>query len=169
MVEGAVVVPYPKTLGEQVDLVAMMAAAGIPLAGGASVVVAEGEGAMNYALRLSAESAEVVGRWQQEGVEVRFGSPLMECVQRAIVGCRRRKCVVLTLCDGVVYAAYTNEKKLLYAEALPIASTEEFVNLLALLNRDYELRKARFVLLGKCSHQYYKTVKGYFRRVSREG
>lgn len=164
-VEGAVVVPYPKALGEQLDLEAMMECSALPIGKGERLFVAEGEGAVSYALRLSAESAAVVDSWQQEGKVVVLRSPLMSCVTRAIVGSRRPKTVVLTLLDGVAYVALSNEKRLQYAEALPIAGEEELINILALLNEEHDLRKARFILLGKESADYYKTLRKYFRRV----
>ena len=164
-VEGAVVVPYPVALAEQLDLEAMMTTSGVALGEGDRLLASDPEGEVGYAIRLSAESAAVVEEWQREGKSVRLLSPLMSCVARAIEGCRRKKLVVLTLLNGVAYAAYTNERQLQYAEALPIAGEQELVNLVALLNQDYDLRRARFVLLGKESKAYYKTLRKYFSRV----
>ena len=107
----------------------------------------------------------MVEEWSQRGLEVRFYTPLMSCATRAIVGTRRKKTVVLALLDGVVYAAYTYKRGLQYAEALPVEGEEELVNLLAHLNQDFDLHKARFILLGESSKRYYKTLRQYFRRV----
>ena len=164
-VEGAVVVPYPSVLAEQLDLEAMMTTSGVSLEQGARVFTSTPEGEISYALRLSAESAAVVEEWQREGKSVQLLSPLMNSVARAIEGCRLRKLVVLTLLNGVAYVAYTNKRQLHYAEALPIGGEQELVNLVALLNQDYDLRRARFVLLGEESKTYYKTLRKYFSRV----
>lgn len=164
VIEGAVIVPYPSALGSKVDTRTLLNAAGVAVNDDRDVV-AEGEGAVSYALRLSAESAEIVEGWRQRGLEVTLHSPLMSCVTRAIVGGRRPKIVVITILDGVIYIAYSNKKRLLYAEALPVEGEAELVNLLALLNEEHDLRKARFVLLGDESAKYYKTLRKYFRRV----
>lgn len=164
-VEGAVVAPYPTALSGEIDAKALLTTAGVAVGDTDKVFVAEGEGAVSYALRLSAESAEVVEEWMQRGLEVSLHSPLMSCVARAIVGSRRPKTVVLRLSDGVGYVALSNEKRLQYAEALPMEGEAELINLLALLNEDYDLRKARFILFGKESATYYKTLRKYFRRV----
>lgn len=166
VIEGAVIVPYPSALGSEVDTKALLDAAGVAVNDDNDrVIVAEGEGAVSYALRLSAESAEIVEGWRQRGLEVTLHSPLMSCVARAIVGSRRPKTVVLTLLGGTAYVALSNNKKLQYAEALPMEGEAELVNLLALLNEEHDLRKARFVLLGDESAKYYKTLRKYFRRV----
>ena len=166
--EGWEVVPYPKALSEELDLTALLSAAGIALQEDDRVVSIEGEGAINYALRLSAESAKAVDELQGRGVSISFATPLARCVTRAIVGTRRPKTVVLALLGGVAHIAYSDHKHLEYAEAIPLNGEEELINLLAHLNQDYELRKARFVLLGKESWAHYKTLRSYFRRVSRE-
>ena len=165
VIEGAVIVPYPSALGSEVDTRTLLNAAGVAVNDDDRDVVAEGEGAVSYALRLSAESAEIVEGWRQRGLEVTLHSPLMSCVARAIVGSRRPKTVVLTLLGGTAYVALSNNKKLQYAEALPMEGEAELVNLLALLNEEHDLRKARFVLLGDESAKYYKTLRKYFRRV----
>ena len=165
VIEGAVIVPYPSALGSEVDTKALLNAAGVAVNNDDRVIVAEGEGAVSYALRLSAESAEIVEGWRQRGLEVTLHSPLMSCVARAIVGGRRPKMVVITILDGIIYIAYSNKKRLLYAEALPVEGEAELVNLLALLNEEHDLRKARFILLGSESVNYYKTLRKYFRRV----
>ncbi len=164
-VEGAVVVPYPAALVEQLDLRSMMTSSGVAFDEGDRLFVSDNSGAINYALRLSAESAAVVDAWRQEGKSVRILSPLMSCVTRAVMGCRRKKMVVITILDGIAYVAYTHEKHLHYAEALPVDGEEELVNLLAHLNQDFDLRKARFTLLGESSERYYKILRQYFRRV----
>ena len=83
----------------------------------------------------------------------------------AVVATRRKKNVVLLIEEGCCYAAYAEEHKLHFAEALPLAGEEQLINLLALLNKDYDLRKAQFTLCGSDGNGYYKLVKNYFRRV----
>lgn len=163
--EGWEVIPYPKALGEELNLSSLLATSGIALQRGDMAVGIEGEGNVNYALRLSAESVTALEEVRQRGLSVTLTTPLARCVCRAIVGSRRPKTVVLTLLDDTAYVAYTLDKHLEYAEALPTRGEEEVVNLLAHLNQDYDLRKARFVLLGKQSAEYYKTLRKYFRRV----
>lgn len=166
-VEGAVVVPYPTALSSEIDTKVLLATAGVAVDDTDKIFVTEveGEGAVSYTLRLSAESTKVVEEWQRKGIDVCFRSPLMSCVVRAIAGSRRPKTVVLSLLGDTAYVALSNEKRLQYAEAMPMGGEEELINLLALLNEDYDLRKARFILLGKESATYRKTLRQYFRRV----
>lgn len=168
--EGASVVPYPHTLDTEVDLRSLMASAGIATTEDDHIVTAHNhdEGTVAYAIRLSRESAEVIEEWRERGVEITFDTPLSGVFRRAIVGSRRPKTVVLRIENGTAYIALSDEKRVKYAEALPIDGQEQLVNLVALLNRDFELRKARFILLGESSAQYYKTLRKYFRRVSKE-
>lgn len=167
-IEGCGVVPFPREVAERLDLEALMLAAGVALAPTDRIVTTSHGGSIEYAIRFSEESSEIVGEWQAKGYKVSYDTPLSGVCRRAIVGTRRPKTVVLRIEEGTCYVALSEEKRVCYLEALPIAGTEELINLLALLNRDYELRKARFVLLGKESATYRKTIRGYFRRVSCE-
>lgn len=167
-VEGWAVVPFPQECAQSVDFEALFHSAGIALAPTDRVVTTSYGGAVEYAIRLTEESAAVVDEWQERGCEVSYTTPLADVCRRAIVGTRRPKTVVLRIETGTCYAAYSEERRVRYLEALPVEGEEQFVNLLALLNRDYELRKARFVLLGKESAAYRKIARRYFRRVSCE-
>lgn len=166
--EGACVVPYPQMLSEEVDLRTLCASAGLAIAEDDKVVTAHSEGSVAYAIRLSGESVKIVEEWQTQGVEVTFNTPLAEVFRRAVVGSRRPKTVALRIEGATTYIAYSEEKRVRYVEALPTNGEEQLVNLVALLNRDFDLRKARFILLGESSARYYKTLRKYFRRVSRE-
>lgn len=168
VVEGWGIATYPTALGESVDVEALLATVGAPIGEDTKAFECHSEGAVGYALRLPREVAESIDEWQARGIEVSINTPLAQCVTRAIVGSRRPKTVVLTLMNSVAYAALSNYKRLQYAEALPIGGEEELVTLLAHLNQDFELRGARFILLGKESAAHYKTLRKYFRRVSRE-
>lgn len=164
-IEGEGVVPFPAVLSDGLDFGAMFATAGIRLGEGEEVAVAHTEGTIGFALRLSAETAELIREWRKRGLEVSLHTPLEGVVVRAIVGSRRPKNVVLRIEGGTTYAAVSVEKSVKFAEALPVGSEEQVVNLLAHLNQDFDLGKARFILLGESSAQYYKTIKKYFRRV----
>ena len=166
--EGACVVPYPQALTQEVDLRALCASAGLSIAEDDRIVTTHTDGSVAYAIRLSGESAEIVEELQARGVEVTFDTPLAEVFRRAVIGSRRPKTVALRIEDATTYVAYSEEKRVRYVEALPTNGEEQLVNLVALLNRDFDLRKARFILLGEASARYYKTLRKYFRRVSRE-
>ena len=164
-IEGEGVVPFPAALSDGLDFGAMFATAGILLGEGEEVAVAHTEGTIGFALRLSAETAELIREWRERGLEVSLHTPLEGVVVRAIVDSRRPKNVVLRIEGGTTYAAVSVDKSVKFAEALPVGGEEQVVNLLAHLNQDFDLGKARFILLGESSAQYYKTIKKYFRRV----
>lgn len=164
-IEGAGVVPFPVELSEGLDFEAMFATAGITLSEGEDIAITHTEGAIGFALRLSAEVAEQTREWRERGLNVSFHTPLEGVVMRAIVGSRRPKTVVLRIENGTTYAAVSVEKRVKLVEALPMDGEEQVVNLLAHLNQDFDLGKARFILLGESSASYYKTIKKYFRRV----
>ena len=164
-IEGCGVVPFPKECGEELDLRAMMEISGVALEEGDRIATAHTEGSVSFALRLSNESNEAIEMLREKGVNVTLHTPLEGVLTRAIIGTRRPKTAVLRIEDGVAYTAVSVEKRVKFVEALPIGSTEGVVNLLAHLNQDFDLGKARFILLGESSAQHYKTIKKYFRRV----
>ena len=164
-IEGCGVVPFPKELSEELDLGAMMEAAGVALDEGDQIVTTQTDGAVSFALRLSKESSEAIEALRERGLNVVFHTPLEGVLTRAIIGTRRPKTVVLRIEGGVAYTAVSVDKRAKLIEALPIGSEEGLVNLLAHLNQDFDLSRARFILLGESSAQYYKTIKKYFRRV----
>ncbi len=167
-IEGSDVVAFPKELSERIDMRAMFAAAGITIGEGCKVVIANTEGSIGYALSISEECAQWVEELRSKGLEVSLHTPLSKVVVRAIVGSRHPKTAVLLIAEGVTYAAVSHDKRVQFAEALPMDGEEQIVNLLAHLNQDYDLGKARFILLGESSAKYYKTIRKYFRRVSCE-
>lgn len=167
-VEGTRVATFPRELAERLDLREVCAAAGVDIAENERVVVSRGEASIACGIVLDEQSTQVVEAWQREGVEPEFYTPLEGVIARAIVGSRRPKTVVLRLKEGVAYVALSEEHRICYAETLLTNSDEQLVNLLALLNQDFDLLKARFILLGKESEPYRKTIRRYFRRVSCE-
>ena len=164
-IEGTGVLSFPAELSEGLVFESMFAIVGVILSEDEKIAMANTEGTIGFALRLSAEVTEQISEWRARGLEVSLHTPLEGVVVRAIVGSRRPKTAVLRIEEGVVYVAISVERKICFAEALPISGEEQVVNLLAHLNQDFELVKAHFVLLGESSEQYYKTIKKYFRRV----
>ncbi len=164
-IEGCGVVPYPKSLFEEGDLRAMMEISGVAMEEGDQIVTIHTEGSVSFALRLSQESTEAIEALRKRGVNVALHTPLEGVLTRAIIGTRRPKTVVLRIEEGVAYTAVSVDKRVKFVEAMPVGSAEGVVNLLAHLNQDFNLSKARFILLGESSAQHYKTIKKYFRRV----
>lgn len=162
------VVTYPKALAEELDLRDILTTHGVRLSEGDEVVTF-GEGrTIGYAARLTEEQSALVAEWQRQGTKVTFSSPLEGCVSRVIAARRRSKNVHLRVEEGLVYVAYAEEMQLAYAEVVPIDIEGELVNLLALLNEDYDLKRAQFTLSGSEGKRCYKTVREYFRRVDLE-
>lgn len=164
-IEGSDVVAFPAEFSEGLDFEAMFATAGLTLSEGCKIVIAHTEGSICYALRLSEEWARWVEELRTKGLEVSLHTPLEGVVMRAIVGSRRPKTVVLRIENGTTYAAVSVDRRVKFVEVLPVDGEEQIVNLLAHLNQDFDLGKARFILLGESSASYYKTIKKYFRRV----
>ena len=162
---GPVVVPYPAEVEGAVCLEEMVATHGVCVGEGGKVITTHPEGAVAYAIVVDSKDAELIKQWRKEGLEVKISTPLEGVVMAAIVARRRDKNVVLEPEGGCVAVAYAERHRLLYAETLPIAGDEEFVNLLALLTKDFDLRKAQFSLRGEEAKRYAKIVKRYFRRV----
>lgn len=165
---GPVVTTYPKALEESLPKSEVLTLSGISLAKDDSIVSFGESKNIGYLARLSAENASIVEDWESQGVRVTFSSPLERCVGRAVAATRRSKNVHLAVEENVVYVAYAEDMQLRYAEAIPIEEESAVVNLLALLNQDFDLRKAQFVLSGEEGKKYYKTLKEYFRRVECE-
>ncbi len=162
---GPVVVPYPAEAEGVLCMEEMVATHGVAVGEGRKVITTHPEGAVSYAIVVDREDAELIEQWRREGLEVSITTPLEGAAMAAIVARRRDKNVVLEPEGGCVAVAYAERHRLLYAECLPIGSDEEFVNLLALLNKDFDLLKAQFSLRGAEAKRYAKIVKRYFRRV----
>ncbi len=162
---GPVVATYPKELAEELDFEAMLTTHGIPV-GEDSAIVHFGSGrSVGYAARVSRSVADRINAERAKGKEVTVTSPLEMCVGKAIVANRRSKNVVLHLEEEMCYVAVAEDMRLRFAEAVPTQNAKELVNLLALLNRDFELKKAQFTLSGSEAQKYHKTLKSYFSRV----
>lgn len=169
VVEGPQVAIYPVALADKIDLRASLKAEGVAVGDGRVVVSSEvSDSPFGYAMTITPATAQVVEMWRREGRKVLFTTPLSECVNRAITNTKQAKTVAMRLESGTGYIAVAEEHRLLYAEAMPLASEEEIVGLLAQLNRDFELRRALFALSGADAPNYRKLVKRYFRRVECE-
>ncbi len=165
VVEGPVVVGFPREKAESLSLEELLQESGIAMGEGWSVATIEGAGAVWYAARLTAESASTIDRLQREGHNVRLTTPLDKLVVAAVAATRHTKNILLRQIDDAIYVAFAESHRLRYAEVLPLGGESDLVNLLALLNKDFDLRKGEFTLVGEECGKYYKTVRKYFRRV----
>lgn len=165
---GPVVTTYPKALEEGLAKSEVLTRSGIALAEGDQVVCFGESRNIGYVARLSAENSEIISEWRAQGTRVTFTSPLERCVGAAVAATRRSKNVHIHILGQVASIAYAEEMQLRYAEVVPFEDEGAMVNILALLNKDYDLRKAQFVLGGEDGKKYYKTLKEYFRRVECE-
>lgn len=162
---GPVVATYPKSIESELNLREMLTLHGIFLADNDCVVTFGQSKSIGYVAKVSAELATLIKQWRANGVQVTLSSPLERSVRGAITATRRSKNVHLWIEGGVTYVAYAEEMQLRYAEVIPTEGQEALINLLALLNEDYNLKKAQFLLGGSEGKQYYKTLREYFRRV----
>ncbi len=162
---GPVVATLPREMAESLEWDEILSSVGLSPSEDEVAVRLDCEGAVALIARLSQEDYSLMEEWRRGGVKVALRSPLEEVMLAAVVATRRKKNVVLLIEEGCCYAAYAEEHKLHFAEALPLAGEEQLINLLALLNKDYDLRKAQFTLCGSDGNGYYKLVKNYFRRV----
>ena len=162
VVDGAVCVPYPRREEGRIDLRALLSDAGVPVAEGDGVVTVSNDSPVAYALWIEAEQyGRLVGLAERSGAELRFTTPLSAVVSRAVVGSRHDKCVVLSRSNGTLYVAYTEGRRLLYAEALPLTDNadEDMLYVMAVLNGDFDLRRADIIIIGMGAKE-----RRYFRR-----
>lgn len=167
VVDGAVCVSYPRREEGRIDLRALLSDAGVPVAEGDGVVTVSNDSPVAYALCIEAEQYDrLVGLAERSGVELRFTTPLSAVVARAVVGSRHDKCVVLSRSNGTLYVAHTEGRRLLYAEALPLTDNadEDMLYVMAVLNGDFDLRRADIIIIGMGAKEHYKVLRRYFRR-----
>lgn len=167
VVDGAVCVPYPRREEGRIDLRALLSDAGVPVAEGDGVVRASNDSPVAYALWIEAKQyVRLAGLAEKSGAELRFTTPLSAVVSRAVVGSRHDKCVVLSRSNGTLYVAYTEGRRLLYAEALPLTdnANEDMLYVMAVLNGDFDLRRADIIIIGMGAKEHYKVLRHYFRR-----
>lgn len=167
VVDGAVCVPYPRREEGRIDLRALMSDAGLPVAEADGVVRIANDGPVAYALWIEAEQyGRLVGLAERSGAELRFTTPLCAVVARAVVGSRHDKCVVVSRSTNTLYVAYTEGRRLLYAEALPLTDNadEDMLYVMAVLNGDFDLRRADIIIIGMGAKEHYKVLRRYFRR-----
>lgn len=167
VVDGAVCVPYPRREDGRIDLRALLNDAGVPVAEADGVVTVSNDSPVAYALCIEAEQyGRLVGLAERRGAELRFTTPLSAVVARAVVGSRHDKCVVLSRSNGTLYVAHTECRRLLYAEALPLTDNadEDMLYVMAVLNGDFDLRRADIIIIGMGAKEHYKVLRHYFRR-----
>lgn len=167
MVDGAVCVPFPRKEADRIDLRALLSDAGVPVAEGDGVVVSHSESPVAYAIWVAKEAYERLTEWaEKSGATLTFATPLAGVVARAVVGSKHDKCVVVSRSNGALYVAHTNEHKLLYAEALPVAveGFDEVLYAMAVLNGDFDLRRADIIIIGMGGKELYKVLRRHFRR-----
>lgn len=162
---GPVVAAYPKELAEEIDFNAMLSTHGIPSSQESEIVHFGSGRSVGYAAVVDGSVAKLIASERAKGKEVVVTSPLEMCVGKAIVATRRSKNIFLHLEDTMCYVALAENMRLRYAEAIPTENAKELVALLALLNKDFDLKKAQFTLSGDEGKKYYKTIRSYFRRV----
>jgi hypothetical protein len=162
---GPVVATYPKKLEDEIDFEAMLSTHGIALTQESAIVRFGDSRNVGYAARIEKSLAELINAEREKGKEITITSPLEACVKRAIVATKRSKNLFLHLEDEVAYVAFAEDMHIRYAEIVPTANQSELVNLLALLNKDFDLKKAQFTLSGGDAQKYLKCLKSYFRRV----
>lgn len=167
MVEGAVCMPFPRKEEGRIDLRALLVDAGMPVAEEDGVVVSSTDSPVAYALWIEKGAYEPLKEWAARcGLALNYCTPLSEIVARAVVGSRHDKCVALSRTESTLYLAYTDSRRLLYAEALPLGEggVEDVVYALAVLNGDFDLRRADIIIIGMGAKECYKTLRRYFRR-----
>lgn len=168
VVEGPVVVAFPRERAEGLSREALLQESGIAMGEGWCAATIEGAGAVWYAARLAVESATTIERLRSKGHDVKLTTPLEKLVVAAVAASRHAKNIFLRQIDDALYVAFAESHRLRYAEVLPLGGESDLVNLLALLNKDFDLRKGDFTLVGEVCGKYYKTVRKYFRRVKCE-
>ena len=167
MVDGAVCVPFPRKESERIDLRALLTDAGVPVGAEDRVEVCGTDSPVAYAIWVEQGAYAVLAEWAERcGVVLSFTTPLAGVVGRAIVGSKHDKCVVLSRSNGALYVAHTAERKLLYAEALPVSTegVEDVLYAMAVLNGDFDLRRADIIIIGIGAKEMYKALRRHFRR-----
>lgn len=162
---GPVVATYPKELAEEIDFAAMLLTHGITPNEESAIIHFGDSRSVGYVALISKSLEKVILAERAAGKDITITTPLEACVKRAVVATKRAKNIYLHIEDDMAYVAYAENMRLHYAEVVPTAKESELINLLALLNKDFDLKKAQFTLTGKDGKRYYKCLKRYFRRV----
>lgn len=172
MVDGAVCVPFPRREMEHIDLKDLVIEAGVPLSESDALVVSLSDSPIGYALAIDGELKTRLDEWsRQYSVSLNFTTPLSGVVARAVVGTKRDKCVVVQRTPQALYIAYTAWSRVSFVEALPLQhhnSDEDALYALAVMNDDFDLRKADIIIIGMDARRQYKVLRRYFRHCSCE-
>ena len=161
VVEGPDCATFPKALAESVDVEGLLATTGVSVSDGEEIVVCSNDGPVCYALTVASEDVEAVRRWTPEGVELTFATPLMASVRRAVVGSRHSKTLALQFGREELYVALSLDGALVFTDVVMMGGEEELLRFMAVLNEDFDLRKAdifvsgvegksRTLLVGRC-------------------
>ena len=164
MVEGADCVPFPKVLTESVDVEGLLATAGVCVSDGEEIVVCGDNSPVCYALTVAREDAEAVRRWAPEGVDIVFATPLAASVRRAVVGSRHSKTLALQFGQQEAYVALSVDGTLSFADVVMVGSEDELLRFMAVLNEDFDLRKADILVSGVEGKSRTKLLGRYFSR-----
>lgn len=164
VIEGVDCATFPKALAESVDVNGLLTKAGINVGKEEDIVVWSDDGSICYALTVARKDADAVRSWAGKQTDVAFTTPLVASVRRAVVGGRHSKALALQFGREEVYAAFSVDGKLLFAEAVIASSDEELLNFLAVLNGDFDLRKADIFIAGVDAKKRTKMLGRYFRR-----
>lgn len=164
VVEGPDCATFPKALAESVDVEGLLATTGVSLSDGEEIVVCSNDGPVCYALTVASEDVEAVRRWTPEGVELTFATPLMASVRRAVVGSRHSKTLALQFGREELYVALSVDGSLVFTDVVMMGGEEELLRFMAVLNEDFDLRKADIFVSGVEGKSRTKLLGRYFRR-----
>lgn len=164
VVEGPDCAAFPKALAESVDVEGLLATTGVSLSDGEEIVVCSNDGPVCYALTVASEDVEAVRRWTPEGVELTFATPLMASVRRAVVGSRHSKTLALQFGREELYVALSVDGALVFTDVVMMGGEDELLRFMAVLNEDFDLRKADIFVSGVEGKSRTKLLGRYFRR-----
>ena len=169
VVEGVDCATLPKSVAESVDLSAMLKSVGVEVSESVEIATWSNDGPVCYVFTVAVSDAEAVREWAtQMGAEVEFCCPLTASVRRAVVGSRHSKTLALQFGREEMYVALSVDGRLAYAECLGVKNEEELLNFLAVLNGDFDLRKADIFVSGVEGKKRAKLLGRYFRRCKLE-
>lgn len=164
VVEGPDCATFPKTLSESVDAEGLLATMGVSVSERDEIVVYSNDGPVCYVLTMCEEDAEEVRKWVPEGVELTFTTPLVASVRRAVVGSRHSKTLALQFGREELYVALSVDGTLSFADVVMIGGEDELLHFMAVLNEDFDLRKADIFVSGVEGKSRTKLLGRYFRR-----
>ena len=144
VVEGPDCATFPKTLAESVDVEGLLATMGVSVSDGEEIVVCSNDGPVCYALTVASED--------------------VEAVRRAVVGSRHSKTLALQFGREELYVALSVDGALVFTDVVMMGGEEELLRFMAVLNEDFDLRKADIFVSGVEGKSRTKLLGRYFRR-----